>query len=47
MTDIIKDPTTPSVDIPNSNVTDGGRIKVGAPSADRGMSQFTRVRFSL
>jgi hypothetical protein len=31
----ITDPTPPSVDISNPNVTDGGRIKVGAPSADR------------
>lgn len=31
----IPNPTTPSVDIPNPDVTDGGRIRVGSPGADR------------
>lgn len=31
----IPNPTTPSVDIPNPDVDDGGRIRIGSPGADR------------
>ncbi|NEP83756.1 MAG: hypothetical protein F6K39_39895, partial [Okeania sp. SIO3B3] len=31
----IPNPTTPSVDIPNPNVDDEGRINIGTPGADR------------
>ncbi|MDY7003671.1 MAG: calcium-binding protein [Cyanobacteriota bacterium] len=31
----ISNPTTPSVDVTNPDATDGGRIRVGAPGADR------------
>ncbi|MGD1807593.1 calcium-binding protein [Dapis sp. BLCC M126] len=32
---VIPNPTTPSVDIPDPDVNDGGRIRVGTPGADR------------
>ncbi|MGD1699278.1 calcium-binding protein [Dapis sp. BLCC M229] len=32
---VIPNPTTPSVDVPNPDVNDGGRVRVGTPGEDR------------